>query len=181
MLDRTVDMLPPGQENACLIIHFKGATAGKTPSVSQARQVLNILQGHNPERLGRALISELPWYVSTFFKMIAPFIDPVTREKMKFNPDIRAFVPPERLWDEHKGDLNFEYDHAVYWKALERECVARRNRMRERWEAAGSLIGEYEEYLRGGNKSSLKQEQDALAKESGASNGVEEGMEKLKV
>ena len=158
MLDRTVDMLPAGQENACLIIHFKGAQTGKIPSVNQARQVLNILQGHNPERLGKALISELPWYVNIFFKAIAPFIDPVTRDKMKFNPNIRDFVPPERLWNEHKGDLNFEYDHAVYWKALERECVARRNAMKVRWEKAGSQIGEYEEYLRGGNQASLKEE-----------------------
>lgn len=185
MLDRTVDMMPPGQENACLIIHFKGASTGKIPSVSQARQVLNILQGHNPERLGRALISELPWYVNTFFKLIAPFIDPVTREKMKFNPDIRAFVPPDRLWKEHKGDLNFEYDHPVYWKALEQECTARRNAMRQRWEKAGSQIGEYEEYLRGGDHPSLKEEVAAGGSlppsEKASEKGVEAGMAGLKV
>lgn len=185
MLDRTVDMMPPGQENACLIIHFKGASSGKIPSVGQARQVLNILQGHNPERLGRALISELPWYVNTFFKLISPFIDPVTREKMKFNPDIRTFVPPERLWNEHKGDLNFEYDHPVYWKALERECVERRNAMRERWEKAGKQIGEYEEYLRGGDHPSLKRELEAAGSvpqsEAASANGVEAGMADLKV
>ena len=58
MLDRTLDMLPPGQETTCLLINFKGAASGSTPSVGQAKAVLNILQNHNPERLGRALISE---------------------------------------------------------------------------------------------------------------------------
>lgn len=158
MLDRTIDMLPPGQENACLIINFKGAASGKIPTVGQARQVLNILQGHNPERLGMALISDLPWYVNTFFKLISPFIDPVTREKMKFNPNMREFVPPERLLKSNTGDLNFEYDHALYWPALEAQTTKRREMYRERWEKAGKNIGEYEEYLRGGEHASLQQE-----------------------
>ena len=161
MLDRTVDMMPPGQENAALIINFKGAASGKIPTVGQARAVLNILQGHNPERLGKALISELPWYVNTFFKLIRPFIDPVTRDKMNFQPDVRKFVPPERLWKHHDGDLNFEYDHEAYWPALEKETRRRREAYRERWERAGKKIGEFEEYLRGGDRLSLQQEIEA--------------------
>ena len=58
MLDRVIDMMGPGQETTALLINFKGAATSNTPSVKQARQVLNILQGHNPERLGKALISE---------------------------------------------------------------------------------------------------------------------------
>ena len=58
MLDRTLDMLPPGQETTCLLINFKGAASGTVPTVGQAKAVLNILQNHNPERLGRALISD---------------------------------------------------------------------------------------------------------------------------
>lgn len=58
MLDRTIEMLPPGQETTCLLISFKGAAHGAVPSVSQAKAVLNILQNHNPERLGKALISD---------------------------------------------------------------------------------------------------------------------------
>ena len=180
MLDRTIDMLPPGQENACLIILFKGAKSGKIPSVGQAREVLNILQGHNPQRLGKALISELPWYVNTFFKLIAPFIDPVTREKMKFNPDMRAFVPPERLWKAHDGDLDFEYDHKVYWAALEAETKRRREAFRERWEKAGKHIGEYEEYLRGGNHPSLRQElESAVLKQSNGSIEEADALDKV--
>lgn len=157
MLDRTIDMMPPGVENSALIINFKGASSGNVPTVGQARAVLNILQGHNPERLGKALISQLPWYVNTFFKLISPFIDPVTREKMKFNEDLRKYVPATQLWDQHEGDLKFEYDHSVYWPAFEQECNKRRSAYRERWEKAGKNIGEYEVYLRGGNHASLQQ------------------------
>ena len=163
MLDRTIDMMPAGTENATLIINFKGAGSGKVPTMGQARQVLNILQGHNPERLGKALISQLPWYVNTFFKLISPFIDPVTRDKMNFNQPLRNFIPPENLWDHHEGDLRFEYDHSAYWPALEKLVTARRDAWRSRWEKAGKRIGEYEEYLKGGSHMSLQEEIDAAA------------------
>ncbi|TKA29231.1 hypothetical protein B0A50_03741 [Salinomyces thailandicus] len=151
MLDRTVDMMPPGQESACLLINFKGAASGNVPSVGQARTVLTILQTHSPERLGKALIGELPWYVNTFFKLISAFIDPVTKEKMKFNEDMKQYVPAAQLWKAYQGgELNFEYDHAAYWPALAAETDKRRSAYRERWEKAGKRIGESEEYLRGG-------------------------------
>lgn len=185
MLDRMVDMMPPGQESACLLINFKGAASGNVPSVAQARSVLNILQNHSPERLGKALISELPWYVSTFFKLISPFIDPVTRDKMKFNEDLKKYVPAEQLWEAHGGTLNFEYDHAVYWPALNEECKRRSDAYRQRWESAGKMIGEYEAYLRGGSQLSLQQ---VLASTNGAPvensedvDRVAAGVEKLSV
>ncbi|KAK4546415.1 hypothetical protein LTR36_002092 [Oleoguttula mirabilis] len=157
MLDRTVDMMPPGQESACLLINFKGAASGTVPSVGQARAVLNILQGHNPERLGKALISELPWYVSTFFKMISPFIDPVTREKMKFNEELKLYVPKQQLWNAYAGgELDFVYEHTAYWPAFAAETDRRRAAYRERWERAGKRIGEFEEYLRGGRHACLR-------------------------
>ena len=167
MLDRTIDMMPPGQENSALIINFKGASSGNVPTVSQARQVLNILQGHNPERLGKALISELPWYVTTFFKLISPFIDPVTKSKMHFNEDLNKYIPSATLWDHHDGDLNFEYDHSVYWPALEKETSRRKEVWRRRWEKGGKKIGEYEEYLKGGEHPSLAEEIEAAGSVSG--------------
>ena len=149
--------MPPGQETTALLINFKGAAGSNVPSVAQARAVLNILQGHNPERLGRALISELPWYVTTFFKLISPLIDPVTKEKMKFNEDLRKWVPPQQLWKQNTGDLDFVYEHGTYWPALQKECETRRKAYRERWESGGKKIGEYEAYLRGGDVRSLSQ------------------------
>ena len=49
---------------------------------------MNILQSHYPERLGRALIINVPFWLNAFYKMINPFIDPITREKMRFNPKV---------------------------------------------------------------------------------------------
>lgn len=58
MLERVVDLMVPGQETLALLINFKSSkTRGNTaPGIGQGREVLNILQTHYPERLGRALI-----------------------------------------------------------------------------------------------------------------------------
>jgi len=106
----------------------------------------------------------VPWVVSTFFKLISPFIDPVTREKMKFNESSRSYVPTEQLWKQYGGDLDFEYDHNAYWPALDAETKKRRTAYKQRWIAGGKRIGEYEEYLRGGNQKSIVQLLDEAEK-----------------
>lgn len=60
MLERVIDLMVPGQESTALLINFKetGSGSASVPSVGQGKETLNILQGHYPERLGRALISE---------------------------------------------------------------------------------------------------------------------------
>ena len=55
MLERAIDLLPPGQENLALICNFKDSNYSSSPSAKQAQQTLYILQNHSPERLGRAL------------------------------------------------------------------------------------------------------------------------------
>lgn len=58
MLERVIDMAPAGQETTALLINFKNSSTSGSPSVAQGRNVLNILQSHYPERLGRACISD---------------------------------------------------------------------------------------------------------------------------
>lgn len=57
MLERVIDLMVPGQDTMALLVDFKDSSSGSTPSVAQGRQTLNILQGHYPERLGRALVT----------------------------------------------------------------------------------------------------------------------------
>lgn len=173
MLDRTIDMMPPGVETSALIINFAGSKAGTVPTVGQARAVLNILQNHNPERLGKALILETPWYVNTFFKLISGFIDPVTREKMKFNEDLKKYVPTEQLWKQLGGECDFKYEHEVYWPAFGKMAESRREAFKSRWESGGKRIGEFEEYLRGGHVKNLQEaEKDTTSGADAAADGV---------
>lgn len=45
--------------------------------------MLNILQNHYPERLGLALIINVPMLVNLFFKAIMPFVDPSEDRKLQ--------------------------------------------------------------------------------------------------
>ena len=97
----------------------------------------------------------MPWYIWTFFKLITPFIDPLTREKLKFNEDMAAHVPPQQLLKPNGGEVEFEYDHEVYWPTFVEFAAIRRANYEARWEKGGKRIGEYEDYLRGGEAQSL--------------------------
>ncbi|KAL8779465.1 MAG: hypothetical protein Q9213_006919 [Squamulea squamosa] len=161
MLERTIDLMPAGQENLSLIINFDKKLGGERPPLWQGKQVLNILQSHYPERLGRALIINIPWIVQPFFKLINPFIDPATREKLKFDQDLRHFVPPAQLLTTHGGDVDFVYEHDVYWPALNELAAKKKAMMVERWETAGKKIGESEFYLRGGTSKGIENGHDS--------------------
>lgn len=68
---------------------------------------------------------------------------------------MRQHVPPQQLWKEFQGDLDFDYDHEVYWPALLKLCEERKTEQRERWVKAGRHYGESEIYIRGGSASSI--------------------------
>ena len=170
MLERCIDLLPPGQETLALLCNFKESRKGDGATVAQARQTLNILQNHYPERLGKACVKDVPWIIWGFFKIITPFIDPTTKEKMKFDEDLTKIVPSAQLLKKFGGDVEFEYDHKVYWPALDTLAETRRKEMRERWEAGGKRVGESEEFLRGrGESVSVK---DEKAKKEKMGNGT---------
>lgn len=102
-------------------------------------------------------MSTVPWVVWGFFKLITPFIDPVTREKLKFNEDMKQYVPPAQLWSaDWGGEMDFEYDHEQYWPALNALCAARRAEKNRRWVAGGKLVGESEDFLAGGTDVSVE-------------------------
>jgi hypothetical protein len=77
---------------------------------------------------------------------------------MKFNEPISDYIPPEQLLIPYGGSLDFEYDHDVYWPALEKLCITRRRDYHGRWVKAGKQIGELETYLKGGDAKSLNGE-----------------------
>jgi hypothetical protein len=174
MLERIIDLMPAGQESLALVVNFNETKSGQSASIGQAKQTLDFLQNHYPERLGRALVINsklstililrispltgillVPWIIWGFFKIITPFIDPVTVKKLKFNEDLRQHVPPEQLLKETGGEVRFEYDHSVYWPTLNKLAEQRRKAYRKLWIEAGKRVGESEVYLRGGAEKTL--------------------------
>ncbi|KAK9767353.1 hypothetical protein K7432_002930 [Basidiobolus ranarum] len=122
-LERALQLLPPGGEQVCLLIDYKGASMSKNPPLSQAAELLGILHAHYPERLGLAYLIDTPWYFSGFFKLVSPFIDPVTRNKINFGDRkkaelLEAKFDMDYIEKDVGGRFDFEYVHEVYWKAL---------------------------------------------------------------
>ena len=142
MIERAIDLMEPGVETLSLLINF--ADRAKNPSLGTARAVLNILQTHYPERLGIALIINIPFLVSAFFKVIMNFVDPVTREKVKFNPSALSdgYFDADLLMKEWwGGNRDFEYVHDSYWADLVAKTDARRAAWMAKWTELGAKVG----------------------------------------
>jgi hypothetical protein len=107
-------------------------------------QVLNILQDHYPERLGLALILNVPFLLRAFWNLITPFVDPVTRPKMKFNPSVVEdnLIAPEMLMKEWwGGDRDFAYEHDQFWPAIVSMCEKQRKQWFDAWKKLGGTVG----------------------------------------
>lgn len=72
-----------------------------------------------------------------------------TKEKLKFNEDLRKHVPPEQLDKKFGGDCDFEYDHAKFWPEFNRLANEKRAQCVARWKAGGSKVGASEFELKG--------------------------------
>ncbi|XP_006453958.1 hypothetical protein AGABI2DRAFT_175691 [Agaricus bisporus var. bisporus H97] len=121
-LERAKDLMPPGQESLVIIVDYASTTLRTNPSISVARKVLNILQQHYVETLGRAIVVNLPRLLSFFYKGISPFLDPVTRDKMRFNPDLDELIPPSQLDADFGGEYHYEFEPESYWKQIVTAC-----------------------------------------------------------
>ncbi|TFK75199.1 CRAL/TRIO domain-containing protein [Pluteus cervinus] len=142
MLERCIDLMSPGVETLDLLINYADKAKGPTMSTSMA--VLNILQDHYPERLGLALVINLPFLLNAFYKCISPFIDPITRKKLCFNVDIvkdKTFAPEQAMSKWWGGSQDFEYDHDKYWPALVQLAESRRNSWMDKWRELGGKVG----------------------------------------
>lgn len=151
MLERVIDFMPSGQDQLALLIDFKPTKVGKQsklPSVSTGREVLSILQDHYPERLGKALLTNIPWLGWTFLKIIHPFIDPLTREKLVFQEPFPDYVPKEQLDKDFGGDVDFDYVHEDYWPVMCKIAEKNRKNYMENFERLGGTIGLSEVELR---------------------------------
>ncbi|KDQ62926.1 hypothetical protein JAAARDRAFT_28896 [Jaapia argillacea MUCL 33604] len=121
-LERAKDLMPPGVESCVILIDYSRTTLRTNPSISVARKVIHLLQNHYVETLGRGIVANLPMLLNFFYKGISPFLDPVTRDKIKFNPDLLELIPKEQLFTEFGGEYEFEYDHEKYWEQICRTC-----------------------------------------------------------
>ncbi|CAG8677476.1 16405_t:CDS:2 [Funneliformis caledonium] len=132
--ESAIKIMPDNVENIVIIVdfNFNNCSARNSPGLGVAKEFMNVLSSNYPERLGYSMIINAPWYFWGFFKLLSPFIDPVTKNKIKFvdikNPskvtqdsswvNPSDFILENQLESEYGGSNLFEYHHETYWNAL---------------------------------------------------------------
>ncbi|KAI8337695.1 CRAL-TRIO domain-containing protein [Chlamydoabsidia padenii] len=135
-LERGIRLMPDKVENIAIIVDFKDSSSSHNPSLNTCKKFLDILGNHYPERLGIAFVVKSPWFFFVTFKMIAPFMDPITRAKIKFVYDsvdgkqentkattnewvhLHDFISSDQLETDFGGNYPYKYDLETYWKHL---------------------------------------------------------------
>ncbi|KAI0566004.1 cral-trio domain containing protein [Gracilaria domingensis] len=122
-LERAAYMSEQSGDGKFIVIvdYFTGKISTATsPSLSTMKQTTHILQTHYPERLGGMLFYDAPSFFFALFKMIRPFIDPVTREKLRFVKRGQTVDAPFLDWQaipaEYGGQLEHSFEVEKYFE-----------------------------------------------------------------
>ena len=91
--------------------------------------------------------------LNAFYKLITPLIDPITRDKMRFNPKVvqDGLFTADNVWKEFGGNIDFQYDHKTYWPHLLEVTKTRREAQMQKWRELGGTVGVKEWDIKGGN------------------------------
>ncbi|KAL0092617.1 CRAL-TRIO domain-containing protein [Phycomyces blakesleeanus] len=133
-LERGIRLMPDMVENIAIVVDFKDSSASHNPSVATCKKFLDILGNHYPERLGIAFVVKSPWFFFATFKLISPFMDPITKQKIKFVYDregktdtkgttnewvhLKDYISSNQLETDFGGEYHFSYEVEPYWNAL---------------------------------------------------------------
>ncbi|CAA7047901.1 unnamed protein product [Microthlaspi erraticum] len=82
-MENAILNLPEDQEQMVWLIDFHGFNMSHI-SVKVSRETAHVLQEHYPERLGCAILYNPPKVFEPFYRMVKPFLDAKTRNKVRF-------------------------------------------------------------------------------------------------
>ncbi|XP_024972682.1 phosphatidylinositol transfer protein 3-like [Cynara cardunculus var. scolymus] len=82
-MENAILNLPPEQEQMVWLIDFHGFSMSNI-SIKSTKETAHILQDHYPERLGLAILYDPPKFFEPFWKVVKPFLEPKTANKVKF-------------------------------------------------------------------------------------------------
>ncbi|CAI0419988.1 unnamed protein product [Linum tenue] len=122
LIENSILNLPEGQDQMSWLIDLSGFSLNTNVSMRTAREIINILQNHYPERLALAFLYSPPRIFEAFWKAVKYFLDPKTSQKVKFvYPNKKESVElmsslfdADNLPKEFGGKATLQYDHAEF-------------------------------------------------------------------
>jgi hypothetical protein len=111
------------------------------------------------------VVIKIPIVIYAFFKFILPFVDPITRAKIKMNPNVindGLFTADNLMTEWWGGSREFEYKHEEYWPALVKLSDQRREEQFKRWKELGGTVGLDEWDIKGGDIVDEKPEEPSV-------------------
>lgn len=132
LIENAIFNLPEGQEQMAWLIDYTGWSITNNVPVKSARETINILQNHYPERLAAALLYNPPRLFETFWRIVKYFMDPKTFQKVKFvypkNKDsaelMKSYFDVDNLPTEFGGTATtLNYDHEEFSRLMAQDDV----------------------------------------------------------
>ncbi|XP_022884772.1 phosphatidylinositol transfer protein 3-like [Olea europaea var. sylvestris] len=131
LIENAILNLPEGQEQMAWLIDFTGWSLSNNVPIKSARETINILQNHYPERLAIAFLYSPPRIFEAFWKVVRYFLDPKTFQKVKFvypkNKDsvelMSSYFDSDNLPTEFGGKATLQYDHEEFSRQMVQDDV----------------------------------------------------------
>ncbi|OIT27211.1 PREDICTED: random slug protein 5-like [Nicotiana attenuata] len=126
LIENAILNLPQGQEQMAWLIDFTGWSLTNNVPIKSARETVNILQNHYPERLAIAFLYNPPRIFEAFWKIVKYFLDSKTFQKVKFvypkNKDsvelMKSYFDMDNLPTEFGGKATLNYDHEEFSRKM---------------------------------------------------------------
>jgi len=141
MMERAVDLMPRGVESIAAMVLYS-ATA-KSGTVGHAKQTVDTLQHYYPERLGRCIVNNGPFWLTIMRKLVDPFLDPVTRSKIAINRQlfVEGDFTPDQAIKEWGGEREFVWDFDRYFDKLIEISGKMKEKRLAKWRELGGKVG----------------------------------------
>ncbi|KAF9620375.1 hypothetical protein IFM89_011110 [Coptis chinensis] len=131
LIENAILNLPDGQEQMVWLIDFTGWSLNVNVPIKTARDSINILQNHYPERLAVSFLYNPPRIFEAFWKIVKYFLDAKTFQKVKFvypkNKDsvelMTSYFDSENLPIEFGGKANLQYDHEEFSRLMAQDDI----------------------------------------------------------
>lgn len=112
IIELAISQMDKHVEDWIWFIDLSGFSRNESPPLGVMKSTIQVLNDHYPSRLFRCFILDAPWVFSILWKMISPFIDPISYAKFNFLDSdkkkrrkvLSEFVDPAILETSYGGD-----------------------------------------------------------------------------